>query len=303
MTRDELLKRISIEPDVCFGKPCIRGHRIWVSLVLDLLASGWSFQQVVDNYPGIAEDDIRACIAYGAETSRERHVDLPAPTSIETKEFEELRSALAELALPATRQMSLFQGADSAVNALKEQFGRAYGQLDISRNVSLSSVCRQQLDELFYIFLSDHCFVCEPNVKPWTDEFLRESEFWGDIRQQAELAISLLDGKFVPMAVCPDDPVRINESSVAQELSDFFRDEPDRVSEPRTSQEFSTMLTRVAEDRRPLIVLRDSKDLVAVIPLEQLELLCEHLQIGWGGTPKTPLPGTSWPENDDSLPF
>ena len=46
MTKDELLARISIDPNVCFGKPCIRGHRIWVSLVLDFLASGWSMQQV-----------------------------------------------------------------------------------------------------------------------------------------------------------------------------------------------------------------------------------------------------------------
>ncbi len=42
MTKDELLARISIDPNVCFGKPCIRGHRIWVSLKLDYLASGGS---------------------------------------------------------------------------------------------------------------------------------------------------------------------------------------------------------------------------------------------------------------------
>jgi len=77
MTRDELLQRIAIDPNICFGKPCIKGHRIWVSLVLDLLASGWSFQQVLDNYPGIIEEDVRACIAYGAEMSRERYVDIP----------------------------------------------------------------------------------------------------------------------------------------------------------------------------------------------------------------------------------
>ena len=47
------------------------------SPVLDLLASGWSFQQVLENYPGITEDDLRACIAYGAEMSRERYVDFP----------------------------------------------------------------------------------------------------------------------------------------------------------------------------------------------------------------------------------
>ena len=52
--------------------------RIWVSLVLDLLASGWSYQQLLDNYPGITDEDIRACIAYGAEMSRERYVDISA---------------------------------------------------------------------------------------------------------------------------------------------------------------------------------------------------------------------------------
>lgn len=77
MTRDELLSRISIDPKICFGKPCIRGHRIWVSMVLDLLASGWSMQQVLDNYPGVSEADVLACIAYGAEMSRERYVDIP----------------------------------------------------------------------------------------------------------------------------------------------------------------------------------------------------------------------------------
>jgi uncharacterized protein (DUF433 family) len=43
MSKDELLGRIAVDRNVCFGKPCIKGHRIWVSLVLDLLASGWSF--------------------------------------------------------------------------------------------------------------------------------------------------------------------------------------------------------------------------------------------------------------------
>ena len=77
MTRDELLQRISIDPDVCFGKPCIRGHRIWVSLVLDFLASGMSVQEILAEYPGIAEDDVMACLAYGAEMARERYVALP----------------------------------------------------------------------------------------------------------------------------------------------------------------------------------------------------------------------------------
>ena len=78
MSKHELLQRISIDPNICFGKPCIRGHRIWVSLILDLLASGWSVQDILDNYPGLDEVDIRACITYGAEMSRERYVDIEA---------------------------------------------------------------------------------------------------------------------------------------------------------------------------------------------------------------------------------
>ena len=77
MDREELLKRISIDPGVCFGKPCIRGHRVWVSLILDLLAGGMSREEILKDYPGIEEADILACIAYGSEMSRERYVDLP----------------------------------------------------------------------------------------------------------------------------------------------------------------------------------------------------------------------------------
>lgn len=80
MTREELLARISIDPAVCFGKPCIRGHRIWVSLVLDLLAGGQSVPEILDAYPGVEKADVLACIAYGAEMARERYVELPTGT-------------------------------------------------------------------------------------------------------------------------------------------------------------------------------------------------------------------------------
>ena len=70
MTKQELLSRISIDPNVCFGKPCVRGHRIWVSLVLDLLASGMAVKDILEQYPGIEEADVLACIAYGADMSR-----------------------------------------------------------------------------------------------------------------------------------------------------------------------------------------------------------------------------------------
>ena len=77
MTREELLGRIWIDPRRCFGKPCIRGHRIWVSLILDLLATGTTVAEILEDYPGLAEADIQACIAYGAEMARERYVDIP----------------------------------------------------------------------------------------------------------------------------------------------------------------------------------------------------------------------------------
>jgi uncharacterized protein (DUF433 family) len=78
MTREELLARISIDPGICFGKPCIRGHRIWVSLILDLLAAGTTVDEVLSDYPQLTKADVLACIAYGSEMSRERYVDIPA---------------------------------------------------------------------------------------------------------------------------------------------------------------------------------------------------------------------------------
>jgi uncharacterized protein (DUF433 family) len=73
-----LLKRISVDPNICFGKPCIRGTRIWVSLVLDLLANGTTIEEVLTEYPQLTKEDIHAAIAYGAEISRERFVEVAA---------------------------------------------------------------------------------------------------------------------------------------------------------------------------------------------------------------------------------
>ncbi len=77
MKREELLSRIAIDPSICFGKPCIRGHRLWVSLILDFLAGGMSVKEILQEYPDLEEADIMACIAYGAEMARERYVDIP----------------------------------------------------------------------------------------------------------------------------------------------------------------------------------------------------------------------------------
>ncbi|MEQ8386291.1 DUF433 domain-containing protein [Coleofasciculus sp. A1-SPW-01] len=77
MTNENLLSRISIDPNICFGKPCIRGHRIWVSLILDFLASGMTIDEILEDYPGIERNDILACIAYGAEMARDSYAEIP----------------------------------------------------------------------------------------------------------------------------------------------------------------------------------------------------------------------------------
>lgn len=68
---NNLLSRISIDPNICFGKPCIKGHRIWVSLILDLLAGGETIETILEAYPSIERDDILACIAYGNENKQD----------------------------------------------------------------------------------------------------------------------------------------------------------------------------------------------------------------------------------------
>ena len=70
--------RISVNPAVRSGKPCIKGTRIWVSLILDFLASGESEAQILAAYPQLEPDDIRAALAYAAEVARERIVPVPS---------------------------------------------------------------------------------------------------------------------------------------------------------------------------------------------------------------------------------
>ena len=67
------LDRITIDPRVCFGKPCIKGTRIWVSLILDFLASGETEAQILAQYPQLQSEDIRAALAY-ADLAREHIV-------------------------------------------------------------------------------------------------------------------------------------------------------------------------------------------------------------------------------------
>jgi uncharacterized protein (DUF433 family) len=75
--RNRLLERTTVDPHICFGKPCVRGHCIWVSLVLDLFSAGLSVEEVLEEYPQLTREDVLACVAYGAEMSRERFVEVP----------------------------------------------------------------------------------------------------------------------------------------------------------------------------------------------------------------------------------
>ncbi len=63
----EVLGRIVVDPEVLAGKPIIRGSRISVEMVIGLLADNWSEADVLQNYPTLTRDDIRACLAYARD--------------------------------------------------------------------------------------------------------------------------------------------------------------------------------------------------------------------------------------------
>ena len=71
MTREQLLERVTADPAVCGGKPCIRGTRIYIAILLDALAEGFTPEEIIDHYPSLTVDDIRAAVAYAADLARE----------------------------------------------------------------------------------------------------------------------------------------------------------------------------------------------------------------------------------------
>ena len=62
-------QRITIDPQICHGKPCIRGLRYPVTMILELLASGMTLPEILNDYEDLEEDDIRACLQYAAKLS------------------------------------------------------------------------------------------------------------------------------------------------------------------------------------------------------------------------------------------
>ncbi|MBI2943791.1 MAG: DUF433 domain-containing protein [Candidatus Wallbacteria bacterium] len=71
MTRDELLARVSTNPAVCGGKPCIRGTRIYIAIILDSLAEGATPAEILQQYPSLVLEDVHAALAYAAELAQE----------------------------------------------------------------------------------------------------------------------------------------------------------------------------------------------------------------------------------------
>ena len=74
MVHNPLLDRITIEPDKCGGRPCIRGMRLRVKDVLDLLSNGASHAEIIEDFPELEEDDIRAALAWAAAQASPRVV-------------------------------------------------------------------------------------------------------------------------------------------------------------------------------------------------------------------------------------
>jgi uncharacterized protein (DUF433 family) len=63
-------ERISIDPGVLVGKPVVKGTRLAVDFVIDLLAQGWGETEILANYPGLTREDIQACLSYASEVIR-----------------------------------------------------------------------------------------------------------------------------------------------------------------------------------------------------------------------------------------
>jgi uncharacterized protein (DUF433 family) len=66
--------RISVDPKVLVGKPVIKGTRIAVEFLMELMANGWTHEQILANYPHLTEDDIQAALHYATEAVKQEHV-------------------------------------------------------------------------------------------------------------------------------------------------------------------------------------------------------------------------------------
>jgi uncharacterized protein (DUF433 family) len=75
MTNEHLLERITVDPNLCHGKPCIRGLRYPVEFLLELLSGDMTAAQILADYPDLEADDLRAACAYGARLNRINRIE------------------------------------------------------------------------------------------------------------------------------------------------------------------------------------------------------------------------------------
>ena len=66
----DLTERIVVDPSILVGKPVVRGTRLAVEFIVELLAQGWSESEILRNYPGLTREDIQACLAYASNALR-----------------------------------------------------------------------------------------------------------------------------------------------------------------------------------------------------------------------------------------
>jgi uncharacterized protein (DUF433 family) len=71
---ESLITRITINPQICHGKPTIRNMRYPVELILDLLSSGMTFSEIIDDYPAIEIDDIKACLSFASRLTKVKSI-------------------------------------------------------------------------------------------------------------------------------------------------------------------------------------------------------------------------------------
>jgi uncharacterized protein (DUF433 family) len=79
LVMDPLLSRITLDPNVCHGKPCIRGLRYPVEGLLELLSSGMTFDEVLADYPDLERDDLRAALAFAAKLTQVKRLGAAVP--------------------------------------------------------------------------------------------------------------------------------------------------------------------------------------------------------------------------------
>lgn len=77
MATQHLKERIVVDPEILVGKPVIKGTRLAVEFVLELLSQNWSYEEILQNYPQLKKEDIIACLQYATEVLKDEKIYIP----------------------------------------------------------------------------------------------------------------------------------------------------------------------------------------------------------------------------------